>query len=1015
MVNQESTAEFISRVEIFSAFNKTELESLAVKAQSSWYDFGDPVFNAGDNCSGIHVVRSGTVRIFTDDSGKEISMGVRKAGDVLAEAGALKEHRYESSVRASARTEILFIPRNAISLVLAGRSGLESFLVNYIAIHTAGGAINKLFDLKGKVEQQELEQFVRTIGVKRVTAGKTILQQGTGKDNRLYVIRQGEVKLIRQEEGREYSITRLSQGEIFGEHAALEKAEQPLSAIAETDVMLLVVPAETLDFVLEKNPQYREILQQRVHASQRELNRQRKLTERRTGPIIFDLGSRPKRGERVLARFPLVEQAEEVDCGAASLAMICRHYGISASLGKLREMANVTTEGATLDSLARAGETLGFTTRGMKCTYESLLGFEMPFIAHWEGCHYIVVYGISKRHVWVADPARGFARLTVDQFEKGWTGTCLLFTVGKEMAQLETRSPWVRFAEYLRPYKTILGHLLLATLVIELLGVAPPVILQNILDRVVVHHNVELLHVLIVGLIIAHIFTRLTTVMRGFLSNFMTRNLDFTMISHFFKHTLSLPLGFFDKRRTGDVFARFQENLKVRNFLTEATISTLLNLLMTFVYFIVLFMYNVKMTLILIACVIPLGILTLAITPKIKDYARRAFETSTDAEALLMETISGAETVKAMGIERSMRMRWEKKYTKALNVQYRAQRFDILVGFAGQMMSAITTVIILWVGATMVLSNQLTIGQLIAFNMLMGSVMSPLMGLIGLWDELQETAVAMERLGDVLDIEPEQKTADVESRILLPELEGHICMENLYFRYGGKETPYVLENINLEIKPGELVAIVGPSGSGKTTLAKLIVGFYPPSEGKITVDGYDLAVIDKEYYRRQIGYVMQNNLLFSGSIVENIAAGDESPDKRRVVEAARVADAHGFISAMPLGYEQIIGERGMGLSGGQMQRLCIARALYHDPGVLILDEATSSLDAQTESSILKNMQEVLEGRTALVIAHRLSTVMNADKILVLHNGNIVEQGPHSHLVDRKGMYYQLVKKQMSGG
>jgi len=448
--------------------------------------------------------------------------------------------------------------------------------------------------------------------------------------------------------------------------------------------------------------------------------------------------------------------------------------------------------------------------------------------------------------------------------------------------------------------------------------------------------------------------------------------------------------------------------------MTESTISTILNVLMTFVYFIVLFMYNVKMTLLLIAFVIPIGVLTVAVTPKIKDYARREFEASTDAESVLMETISGAETVKAMGIERPMRMRWEKKYVKALDVQYRSRRFDILMGLVGQLLNSATTVVILWVGANMVLSNELTIGQLIAFNMLMGSVMSPLMGLIGLWDELQETGVAMERLGDVLDIEPEQKPADIESRILLPELDGRIRFEEVFFRYGGKETPFVLENINLDMAPGELVAIVGPSGSGKTTLAKLVVGFYPPTGGKIYIDGYDLNVVDTEYYRRQVGYVMQNNLLFSGTIVENIAAGEENPDKRRVVEVATLADAHGFISAMPLGYEQIVGERGMGLSGGQMQRLCIARALYHDPRVLVLDEATSALDTQSESNILKNMQGVLEGRTAIVIAHRLSTIMNADKILVLYNGSIVEEGQHKELVDRKGMYYQLVQRQMSG-
>jgi ATP-binding cassette subfamily B protein len=270
----------------------------------------------------------------------------------------------------------------------------------------------------------------------------------------------------------------------------------------------------------------------------------------------------------------------------------------------------------------------------------------------------------------------------------------------------------------------------------------------------------------------------------------------------------------------------------------------------------------------------------------------------------------------------------------------------------------------------------------------------------------------MERLGDVLDLEPEQRPEELASRVVIPELQGDIRFNDVYFRYGGDETPYVLENISVDIKPGELVAIVGRSGSGKTTLAKLLVGFYPPTEGTLTVDGYDIGVVDKEYYRAQVGYVMQTNLLFSGTVAENIAGGDE-PDRRRIEEVAKRADAHGFISKMPLGYQQVVGERGMGLSGGQIQRLCIARALYRDPRLLVFDEATSALDSQSESNIIANLNDILKGRTAVVIAHRLSTIMRADKILVLYEGKVVEQGRHDELVERRGMYYELVQKQLS--
>jgi ATP-binding cassette subfamily B protein len=1011
---QHSLTDFLSSVEILSPFAPDEIERLAAQAESRFYSFGDTVCNAGDPVDGLMVIKSGSVRIFTEENGKEISMGVRKAGEVFAELAMLRDYRHESSVRASVKTELLFIPRKAIEPILVRNAAAQEFITSYVAISSAGGFVTRLFDLRGKVNKAELEEFVRSVGVKRVSAGKDILKQDTRDDRRLYVVRRGEVRIVRTEEGAEYPLATLRQGEIFGEKACLMRQEQLTTATAITDTTLLVIPEKTIHVILERNPKLREALEERVRFVERELHRQKKLAERRKRPVTLDLRSKPEFGEKIIKRFPLVEQAEEMDCGAACLAMLCRHYGIAMTLGKLRELANVTTQGATMDSLARAGESLGFTTRGVQCTYEALLGFELPFIVHWEGYHYVVVYGVSKQQVWVADPALGFKKMSVEEFERGWSGTCLVFTPGQDLVQLAAlRSPWVRFVGYLKPYKKILIHLCMATFVIQMLGVVPPLIIQNILDGVIVHQNLSLLHLLIIGLIVSNVFTQLMATIRAFLANFMVRNMDFAMMSQFFKHTMSLPFSFFAKRKTGDIFARFQENQTIRAFLTESTVTTILNLLMVFIYFTIMFIYNVKMTLVLIAFVIPIMALTVLVTPKIKNYAREVFATSTDAKAFLMETLGGVETIKGMGSERPVRLKWERKYAKALDVQYRAQVFHIWVGLASQLLNAATTIAILWVGANLVLARELSIGQLIAFNALMGSVLAPLMGLVGLWSLLNDAGVAMERLGDVLDMEPEQKPQDLPSRVVLPDLQGAVRLESVYFRYGGNETPYVLENISLDIKPGELVAIVGRSGSGKTTLAKLLVGFYPPTEGKLIVDGYDMSVIDKEYYRAQVGYVMQSNLLFSGTIAENIASGDESPDRRRIEEVAKMADAHAFIAKMPIGYEQVVGERGVGLSGGQIQRLCIARALYHDPRLLIFDEATSALDTQSESNIIGNMHDILKGRTAVIIAHRLSTIMRADKILVLYEGAIVEQGRHEELVERKGMYYQLVQKQLS--
>jgi ATP-binding cassette subfamily B protein len=1014
MPKMPSHAEFLTSVDLLSVFTRDEIDRLAAGTQSRFLAFGDTVCSAGDTADGLYIVKSGSIRVFTDEGGKEISMGVRKAGEVFAEIVMLRECRHESSARASAKTELLLIPRSLIAAVVAGNPAARAFVAGRVAISTAGGLISQLFDLRGKVDKTELEAFIRSVGVKQVAAGKQILKQDSREDRRLYVVRHGEVRIVRHEEGTDYTLATLRQGDTFGEKACLMRQEQVASAIASTDTALLVIPEKTVHFILERNPKLREALEERVRLVDRELQRQKKLAERRKLPAMLDLQSKPELGEKLIQRFAWVEQAEEMDCGAACLAMICKHYGIGITLGKLRELANVTTQGATLDSLARTGESLGFTTRGVQCTFDTLRGLDLPLIVHWEGYHYVVVYGVSNRQVWIADPAIGFKKMSVEEFERGWSGTCLTFAAAPDMATMAaSRSPWVRFARYLVPYKKILAHLFMATFVIQMLGIVPPVIIQNILDGVVVHQNVNLLHLLIAGLVISSLFTQLMATTRAFLANFMVRKLDFAMMSQFFRHTMSLPYSFFATRKTGDIFARFQENQTIRAFLTESTVTTVLNLLMIFIYFTVMFLYNVKLTLLLIVFIVPILALTVLVTPKIKRYARESFTAGTDAKSFLMESLGGVETVKGMGIERPVRLKWEKKYAKALDVSYRSQSFSILVGLAGQLFNAATTIAILWAGSNLVLAQELTIGQLIAFNALMGSVLAPLMGLVGLWSMLNDAAVAMERLGDVLDIEPEQKPEDLASRVVLPDLQGDIRLDGVYFRYGGSETPHVLENISLEIKPGELIAIVGRSGSGKTTLAKLLVGFYPPTEGKIMVDGYDMSSIDKEYYRAQVGYVMQSNLLFSGTIAENIASGEESPDRRRIEEVARMADAHPFIAKMPKGYEQLVGERGMGLSGGQIQRLCIARALYHDPRLLVFDEATSALDTQSESNIIANMQDILQGRTAVIIAHRLSTIMRADKILVLYEGAIVEQGRHEELVERRGMYYELVQKQLS--
>ncbi|MEZ4528097.1 MAG: peptidase domain-containing ABC transporter, partial [Desulfobacterales bacterium] len=885
-------------------------------------------------------------------------------------------------------------------------------LTKYIVMKVCGNILIPMFHLRSGFSAEEISEIVRSIGIARVPAGTLILSQEDTENRNLYIIRSGQARIVFREGKKEYPLRMPGPGDMFGEKACLTDSPQPADVLAVKDLLVLVIPRQTVRMIAERNSSIRTVMEKRIRLLDADTDRCLALAQKQNP--VFDIRSEKKAGQRILRRFPLVRQSESTDCGAACLAMIFKWFHVPVSTIRLIEMTKVSAEGATLESLTRAGESFGFAARGIRSNYKSLTGSELPLIAHWKGCHYLVVYGISNSHVWAADPAKGFEKISRSEFERSWTGHCAVFSRPEQSGHAAaSRSPWQRFLNYLIPYKKNLIDILFAAFIIQALGLVSPVIIQNILDRVLVHYSFDLLNIMITGLAIAMFFRLITGFASTYLMNFMIRRLDFDMMSNFLQTCPVPAYDIFCQTQTGDIIARFNENSTIRRFMTEGSISTVLNAFMVFTYFIVMFLYNAKLTLLLMAFLPPVIFLTLVAIPKYRDYARRIFFAGADAQSLLVETLGSAEIVKGMGTEHAMRLKWEKKYADTLNIRYQASIFSALIGMFSSALQAATHLTLLWVGTRMVLSQELTIGQLMAFNALIGSVMAPLMGLVGIWNEFQQTMVSMERLGDLLELEPEQKSKENASRILLPQLRGDIRLENVFFRYGGKEQPYTLKNISLSIPAGSTVAVVGASGSGKTTLARLLTGFYKPDEGRIFVDEYDLNLLDMACYRGCIGYVMQDNALFSGTVSENIALGDAEPDMRKVHESARLADADGFIRNLPAGYEQVVGERGMGLSGGQIQRICIARALYRDPVLLILDEATSSLDSASEQRIRDNMQKIRKGRTALVIAHRLSTVRDADKIVVLYEGSIAEEGTHEELLRRRGMYYQLIHQQDS--
>lgn len=719
--------------------------------------------------------------------------------------------------------------------------------------------------------------------------------------------------------------------------------------------------------------------------------------------------------QKLIRRYPYFAQQSGSDCGAACLVMVSRYWGKNFSVNKVRDIANVDRNGASLRGLSAAAESVGFSTRPVKASLDQLSKQQLPAIAHWEGKHYIVVYEVTKKQVVIADPAIGQLTLKHREFKAKWTGYALLLqpTAFFKDAK-ETTTPFWQFFELIKPYGLIMSEVFMASLLIQIFGLITPIFTQIILDRVVVQRSELTLFAVGLGLLIFGIFRVMITGLRQYLLDHTANKVDLALIVGFIRHTLRLPLNFFESRYVGDIISRVQENRKIQRFLSGEALSILLDLLTVFVYVGLMFWYNWKMALLVLIIVPPFFLLALISTPFLQRISREIFNSYANESSYLIEVLSGIRTVKSTAVEQTVRWHWEELLQQEIKKSFSGQVISNRLQIFSNLIESLMTTAMLWFGASLVIQNQLTIGQLVAFNMLLSNVISPFQRLTVLWNQFQEVTIAVERINDVLDAEPEEDL-HYQVRQTLPPIKGNIRFENVTFRYHPESDINVLENLSFEIKAGQMVALVGRSGSGKTTISKLVLGLYPPSEGKIMIDDHDITTLSLHSLRHQVGVVDQDTFLFGGTIRENISLGHPEASLERVMEAAELAGAHEFIKNLPMGYESQIGESGGMLSGGQRQRIAIARALLGDAKLLVLDEATSHLDAESERIIQNNLSKILQNRTTLVIAHRLSTVRNADLILVLDKGVLIEQGTHDELMAKKGHYYYLNHQQLGAG
>ncbi len=704
---------------------------------------------------------------------------------------------------------------------------------------------------------------------------------------------------------------------------------------------------------------------------------------------------------------PFVAQHDQMDCGAACMSMVARFFGRRINLPTFRALLHVTREGASLFSLKKAAEHVGLEAIGVQARYEDLGSYLVPFIALTE-YHFVVVYRVGPEEIVIGDPARGIVTLRAGEFAGEWSQIALLLKPTPALFEFpQSVASFRKYGKILKGLRASLLEAMLASCLLFVLGLAPPLFMQLLFDRVLPSQDTSLLNGVSLAVLAITITSQLVEWARNYLLMMAGSQADAKFASLFLRRAFDLPLGFFAVRHVGAVTTRLSELAKIRSFLTEQTLAMFIGAVSAVLYAVVLGLYHLEL-LVVVLTVAPLTLVSVRIfSPRLKRILQQVFKLQSKSRGLAFEHFGRFETIKALNASVAARWRWDENFFKLLDLRRRAARITATITGATSVLDGVTNVVVLLSSVWLHSRGELSLGQVVAANVLVTSITGPISAFASQWEDFEQLGVSFARVDDVITSAPE------ESGERIPALQGHIEFENLSFQYGSELSPMVLKNVTLAIRPGESVAFVGASGSGKTTLAHMINLLYVPTKGRVLLDGTDAREFSLAELRRQVAMITQENNLFSGTILDNITLGDPHPSFERAMRAAHAADAHDFINDLPDKYSTQLGEGGSGLSGGQKQRINIARALYREPAILVMDEATSSLDSLSERRIIRGLHACAQRPTTIVIAHRLNTVVNADRIYVFERGRLVETGTHLDLMRDQGQYAQLFQKQMA--
>ncbi len=1005
------------------------------------YEFGETIVAAGDPPDAFYVLRSGVARVLVvGDDGEEVSLNVLRAGDSFGEGGLLEGSPRTATVRAAGDVEALRLDASLFqALARLHPSVGEAFALQPRARRL--GDFLRVHSAFSRLPAAAIMPMLQALATVELEAGELAVREGDPAGP-LFIVEDGRLRAYQGSGEQRQDIRYLRSGDFFGELSLYLGVPRTASVEALEHCRLLQLDERTFTALIAEHTELRARVQERVKLYERGRATQvpldfaellptdaseAALVEQEPDDHELDRGvafsgledgvhthAPAARGGllRRRPRFPHVAQLDEMDCGAACVAMVCRHFGREVAPSHIRMAVGTGADGTSLRGLQRGGEHVGLQMRAIKASKERLDQLPLPAIIHWGGNHWVVLYAIDGEHVHIADPARSLRRVSRAELLEQWTGYAALPTPTPRLAAAPLAKASARWlGDFIRPHRRVLVLGLVLGFVATGLEMLFPVLTQQVVDHVIQQHDYALLYILtasMVGLLVVAL--AVTMVQRRLLSRIAVE-IDVQTLDYITGRLLGLPMSYFETRRTGDIDRRLDGVRSIRQMIVQGGLAGATAATQFLVAVAIMFAYSPPMG--------GLFLLTVPVYALLMRYASRrvapTFESLEEEQGRFrsrqIDGIKGIATVKAMGAEDGMKRMLVENLRELGRRMFRSDFTLMAYEAVASVVTFLTVVAFLFIGALEVLGGQLTVGGLIAFNSLILLANAPLGTLLGLWDHWLQSKVLLGRVQDIFDYGEEQPAADEYRPVTT--LEGRIAIRAAGFHHPQAPSAKILEGISIEIPAGTTVGIVGRSGSGKSTLVKCLAGLLALTEGSIAYDGVDLRELRLRELRRRIGYVLQEPYLFDDTIARNIAFGEVEPDPERVRAAAEIADAADFVERLPLAYETRIGESGMRLSGGQAQRISIARALYHRPPVLIFDEATSALDTESERTVKRNLDRMLEGRTAFIVAHRLSTIRGADLILVLERGRLVEHGTHEQLMERAGLYSYLTGQQLA--